>query len=222
LLAVIPVLAPRAQQVLPVSQEPRHHKRFENEYFRVLEVIVPPGDTTLFHAHTRDMGLVQLQSTEVKSEEPNNPEAAISRTKAGAIGFWDVQNGHPYPYIHRVTTIGPDALYLIGFEIVNPSPGGFAESDRTGALAYAPVIDNNRARAWRLKVEPGQSVPSITQSAPGLRVILSGDRMTETINATAREINLKPGSFEWQPSGTTRALKNTGTSPIELAEWELK
>jgi hypothetical protein len=223
LLAVVPTLARSAEQVVPVSQEPRHHKRFENEYFRVLEVIIEPGDTSLFHEHARDMGLVVIQGAEMREEVLNNLEAKISQTKANAIRFWDVQNGQPYPYIHRVTTIGKDALKLIGFEIVNPSPGGFAVSDRSGAPAYVSTIDNARARAWRLKLEPEQSVPPIVQSGPGVRVILSGDQLTETVaEARERQIRVKPGSFEWQPAGTTRTLKNTGTVPVELAEWELK
>ena len=36
---------------IPVSIEPRHHKVFENEYVRVLDVHIVPGDTTLFHKH---------------------------------------------------------------------------------------------------------------------------------------------------------------------------
>ena len=74
-----------------------------------------------------------------------------------------------------------------------------------------------------LVLDPGQSVPPILQSAPGLRVILSGDQITETIEgAPDRDIRVKPGSFEWQPAGRTRGLRNSGTSPVELAEWELK
>ena len=36
---------------LPVRMEPRHHKVFENDYVRVLDVNIVPGDTSLFHIH---------------------------------------------------------------------------------------------------------------------------------------------------------------------------
>jgi hypothetical protein len=33
------------QSPIPVLNEPRHHLKFENEYVRVFDVVVPPGDT---------------------------------------------------------------------------------------------------------------------------------------------------------------------------------
>ena len=35
-----------------VSKEPRHKKVLENKYIRLLDVNIPPGDTSLFHIHS--------------------------------------------------------------------------------------------------------------------------------------------------------------------------
>jgi hypothetical protein len=35
-------------------------------------------------------------------------------------------------------------------------------------------------------------------------------------------MNFRPGDFVWQDSGMTRALRNTGTTPVEFVEFELK
>jgi len=48
---LIPVAA---QAPVPLSGEPRHHLKFENQYVRVFDVLVPPGDATLFHTHSND------------------------------------------------------------------------------------------------------------------------------------------------------------------------
>ncbi|HEX3080985.1 MAG TPA: hypothetical protein VHQ04_11000, partial [Puia sp.] len=36
---------------VPVSQEPLHHKVLENNHLRLLDVHIPPGDTSMFHIH---------------------------------------------------------------------------------------------------------------------------------------------------------------------------
>ena len=35
-----------------VKDEPRHHNVFENEYIRILDVFLPPNDTTQYHIHS--------------------------------------------------------------------------------------------------------------------------------------------------------------------------
>src|ERR1700761_3462140 len=45
-----PALSTTAQ--IQVSQEPRHHKVLDNEWVRVLDVHVPPHDTTMMHKHS--------------------------------------------------------------------------------------------------------------------------------------------------------------------------
>jgi hypothetical protein len=45
---------------IQVSQEPRHHKVLENEWVRVLDVHVPPHDTTLMHKHSTPSVFVLL------------------------------------------------------------------------------------------------------------------------------------------------------------------
>jgi hypothetical protein len=35
-------------------------------------------------------------------------------------------------------------------------------------------------------------------------------------------LGLRPGEFFWQDAGTTGAVKNIGTTPINIVEFELK
>ena len=51
-LAWVPAPAHAAEEIIvPVTQEPRHHVRLENEYLRIIEAIIEPGDQSLFHRH---------------------------------------------------------------------------------------------------------------------------------------------------------------------------
>ena len=85
------------------------------------------------------------------------------------------------------------------------------------------VFDNERARSWKLALEPGQSVGPITQSAPGLRVVIDGGEIADFVSGQLdRGLALRPGDFYWQEPGTARGIRNIGTSRLEIAEFELK
>ena len=215
-----PALAHAADEVVPISREPHHHERLKNEYVRVIEVTVDPGDATLFHRHELDFAYAAVRGAELRNEVFNNPEATIMRLDTNDVRFAAYQEK---PYIHRVTNRSAEPFWLVGFEITLPAPGGFNGSDRREAPAYVSEVANNRLRVWRLKLSPGQAAPSIATSGPGLRVLLSGDQIEEsTGNAPGRDIPVKQGGFEWQPAGARPAIKNTGRLPVELVEFELR
>ena len=136
-----------------------------------------------------------------------------------AVGFAAYQEK---PYIHRVTNRGTEPFWIVSFEILLPEPGRFSPADRMQAPAYVLELDNNRLRIWRLKLDPGQAASTV-KSGPGLRVLLSGDQITETTgDAPGRDVPVKRGGFEWQPAGARPGIKNTGQSPVELLDFELR
>ena len=72
-------------------------------------------------------------------------------------------------------------------------------------------------------LEPGQSVAPITQTAPGLRIVLDGGELVETVAERAdRGWFLSTGEFYWQEPAVTRGLRNIGTTRIEILEFEIK
>ena len=100
--------------------------------------------------------------------------------------------------------------------------GRFPASSRADIRDYKSEIDD-RVRGWRVALDPGQSVPPITQQAPGVRIVVSGGILVESSpDQRDREINLQRGDFFWQDAKATRALLNIGDTRIELVELELK
>src|SRR5271154_5328225 len=66
----------RGISAIPVSMEPRHHNIFENKWVRILDVHIPPGDTSLFHKHETPSVFLVLSNTKTGSEviiEPGKP-----------------------------------------------------------------------------------------------------------------------------------------------------
>jgi hypothetical protein len=102
-------------------------------------------------------------------------------------------------------------------------PGGRFSPAARESVGYTQLFDNERARAWRLVLEPGQAAAAITQNAPGLRVIIDGGEIAESVPGEGdRGMMLRLGDFYWQEPGVTRAVRNIGTTRIQLVEIELK
>ena len=99
---------------------------------------------------------------------------------------------------------------------------------RLGVEKPAPEITLRSIRAtrlcgWCLVLEPGQTADAVAQSAPGLRVVLDGGVIAELVPGQPdRGMTMRQGEFYWQDAGTTRAIRNIGTTRLELVEFELK
>ena len=56
---VVPALL-TAQEVFPTHEEPRHRMVLEDSRFRILDIRIPPGDTTDLHRHETPAAFVQI------------------------------------------------------------------------------------------------------------------------------------------------------------------
>jgi quercetin dioxygenase-like cupin family protein len=200
--------------------EPRHHLLLQNEFVRIIRVVIPPGEATLWHEHNFDYGVLFVNGTKLKVDDITNPqgEPRVSVTKAFTYMTYAGKR-----FVHRVHNTDTTPNHQLAFEIIPPRPIGFAVSDRSAAPQYKMEVDNDRIRLWRVQLAPGQIADLITQKAPAIRFILSGDRLIETHgDGQINEINVRTGDFAWLPGAASRSLTNAGSSPLELVEIELK
>jgi hypothetical protein len=219
-LAFVPALSRGDEQVVPISQEPHHQKRFENEYLRLLEVVIGPGDATLMHRHDLDYFGTVAQGGVIRNEKFGEQNARVGVAATGDLLFVNCQET---PLIHRIVNLGQNAVVNIAAEIAIPKPHGFDVGTRANAPQYSLEIDNARVRAWRLKLEPGKAAAPTVQAGPGLRTILLGDAITETVDGGGGSVvPIRAGQFAYQPPGATRAVRNSGKMPLEIVEWEIR
>ena len=64
---------------VPVEEEPLHKVVFKNDAVTVMHVILPPGQTTLFHSHTHDRVAIDLSTTTIAQQKINEPEGPSTR-----------------------------------------------------------------------------------------------------------------------------------------------
>jgi hypothetical protein len=227
LLALVATLVPPAmaqpkEVPVPIVKAPYHRPVFTNQYLTLLDVYIPPGRNTGYHIHSQDSVSVNIsvaqQTNQNYGSDVINPPGPGG--DAGRVTF--------FPYVkegmrtHKANNIGKTPFHNISFLLTSPTPYKTTVSTRN-VPGYTQVMDNERVRGWRVKLEPGQSTGQITQTAPGIRIVVHGGEIAEVVPDTAdRAWWLGDGQYFWQDPGTTRSIKNIGTTPVEFVEFELK
>jgi quercetin dioxygenase-like cupin family protein len=214
-LSLCGVLTSTVQSPVPVANEPRHHLKFENEYVRVFDVVVPPGDATLFHIHANDYAFVSIGYATLKAEVRGSQPGDLI-VKDGEARF---TKG---PITHRVTNVAKTPFRNITIEILKtPGPVGAPTPDTSPG--HSIVLENDRVRIERLVLEPGQSTNIHTHNLSALSVFLTKSKvLVESPGAKPETIEYKPGDFRWRSAPVTHSIKNIGSSRFEAVgvDWK--
>ncbi len=206
-----------AQAPVPVFKEPRHHVVYENKLVRVLDVRVPPGDTTLYHVHAeRYVGVVINGAN--GWEQFLGRDATPNKTVTASI--LDNSN-QTLPYTHRVGNIDTVAFhYVVGQQLARSGIDAFRlpekanmHFERETPLAYV----------YRITLAPGEVMASHQHAQPGLTVQISAGTMQAVGTAPAAESKEKgAGAWWWRNSGHDHSLVNTGPTTVYLLEVDWK
>jgi hypothetical protein len=215
------LLQAQSETPVPIIKASYHTPVFKNEYITFLNVYVPPGRNTGYHTHTADAVSINIEEADMTNQDYGTPKPGPARHSArGVVNYSDFRK---QSRSHRASNVGLTPFHNVSFIFNSSATGRFAPSSRTGATGYTQVLDNDRVRGWRLVLEPGQSADSITQTAPGIRIVVEGGELAEAVPGVAdRAMNPHLGDFLWQDPGTTRVVKNIGKTRLELLEFELK
>ena len=208
------------ESAAPVEHASFHQLVFADEDVAILNNLYPPNGDSGFHTHYRDLFAVIIQPSQSSGQGLGKPLTAAPMPATGASLYSAVG---AEPRTHRVVNGDKSTFQIIVVELRRAKPSGQAVSSRDAAPQYVQILDNARMRAWRLILEPGQSVPAISQGGKGARVVVRGGVLTTISPGLPDQVlALRPGDFAAQPAGATRALRNDGTEAIELVEMELK
>src|SRR5580698_1348125 len=99
---------------VPVEKEPHHHFVFQNQYVRVLDVLFPVGETSLFHTHSNDNIGIPISGDKSQSQPFGGEWSEAQDVKSGAAGF---RKARGQAYTHRVRSAGKLPYHVIDVEI---------------------------------------------------------------------------------------------------------
>lgn len=195
-------------EILKVYEEPMHQLVFENESFKIIDVQIPAGDTTLFHLHEDPMLFVSQGFQRNSTQILNSPEWLPGDP-------WErggVQSDLSYleePLKHRVTNLGNDLSRLIGIinmseeMIESPAQGNFEVSD-------------NWFRVKRLFLDPGDRINFRELPFPTVLILVSDGSLQ--IQDSGDEIDI---DTIWHVLENDQELINTSNDKIEVIHAEV-
>lgn len=213
-------LAWAQEQAIPAKEEPRHRPKLENDYVRVLDVEIPPGDQTLFHTHDLNYAFLMVNRALLLNEVPGKPGKTENKIPARLVGYYRASEG---AYTHRFTNIGDEMFRAIGIELLRAAPSPDVTPALPASSGYVTVLDNERVRTYKIVLEPGQSLAAATLGGTGVRVAGSAGKLLQEVSgAPPRTLDLTPAQFEFRAAPVTQVLKNVGDTRVEVYEFELK
>jgi hypothetical protein len=218
-------LAEPGDRVVEVFQSAYHIPLFSNEIVSVLEVNFPPGRECDFHHHRYDsLNIYLVDYPANASGQAYGGPVTIMRDgkpmpKRGEVNFNEYSSK---PIINRGINRGNTPMRLIEIHFTGNRVFGYSPADRDDP-AYIKVLDNARAKAWRLTLNPGESATAITQKAPGMRVVIQGGEISEGYPGMSdRGMWLDDGKVYWQGPSVVRTIKNIGATQVTVVEVEFK
>lgn len=136
-----------AQKVVEVRDEPYHKPVFQNDVIRLLNVVIPPGDTSLYHRHQLPSLFVFLEETKIGMQDLGQAPGQMVTT-LGQTWFSGYEKG---PHIHRAWTTDERVnLHAIDIEILkfNPNDSDPIVTDPSLEL----IVDSPAARIYKVTV----------------------------------------------------------------------
>lgn len=217
-LVLIPVVvwsqSNSPQSPVEISSEPRHHPKFENEFVRIWDVTVPANDATLWHAHRSDNVVVVFGDVNLRIETVGR-DAVETQWKFGEVKFAKAT------YVHRAMNVGTTSFHNLTIELLK-APGPI--KDLPKETGREPVLENERLRAYRIILEPGQSTPVHTHPVSGLAINLTPAELEVTTKGKDKSdrLNLPLGESRWRAGAVTHSIKNVGKTRFEGVDIEFK
>ena len=197
-------------QVL-VSEEPRHKPVFQNESIRILNVLLPPGDTTQYHRHALPSVFLCLTKTTTAGQLLGKDPVQSS----SAIGYmWFENLAPPHSKVHRVWNVDTNTFHVMDIELLSKD-SGFTEKPLL--LPHLQIaIDTPWARSYTLALEKGTDF--VVTSNRKLLAVAILDATVQLQKGSATEIQTaQPGAYFWISAGQKFVLKNIANTIARFA-----
>jgi hypothetical protein len=229
-------------RIVPVHEEPRHRMIFETPGTRILDIQIPPGDTTLYHTHSEPILYVTMSTSRTRSQNhggdwsaapaasapnapgaPNAPSApapsAPNAPSAPTTPPGRMMSTTSYvekPQTHRVNNMGDTLFRLIG--VTNTTAGDLGESPSVG-FQDRPEISNRWFRGYRVALAPSRSIEH--RHANPVAVMLVAGAATVVIAGNNPVSANSPHFVAYVPGDSVHAVRASSTG-AELVEVEIR
>jgi hypothetical protein len=203
-----------AQTPVPVVNEPFHKVIFSNDYVRIIEVQIPPGDTTRYHIHKTNSAIVFL-SRNTTGSQPLGGKVSIGQAYPGNTSYATFGDT---PVTHRVWNQDTAFYHVLDIELISHP------RDKVDPVLESPGLtlawDKPEARAYKLHLDPGMVCSIKGNAHPHLLIRISG-RAEPFREAGGPNSKIRPINFLWYPAGTGFEFSSKGPLGVQCVLLEL-
>jgi len=198
-----------------VRNEPRHHNVFENDYIRILDVFIPPRDTTQFHIHNTPSVFTTFTNT-ATSTQLSGKEPVRSVSIAGNTWYDSLTT----PRIHRVWNDDTSWFHVMDIEFVAAKPHTNPASLQSAAIQL--FFDEPLANGYHLQLLP-DNVIHLPPSAAGYLLLSLGTAAIQyKQNDYIQHRIMKSGHYLWIDAGKSFSLVSDEQIPSSFLLLQLK
>jgi hypothetical protein len=226
---------PSGDRVVPVYEEPRHRQIFRSGTTRILELIVLPGDTSLFHTHEDPIAYVNLSGSTLRTQElgkewsqgggargarAGGAAPAAAPAPAAPVPAVRVTSTTSYaqtPVTHRIANTGTGIVHAL--VIVNQTKGTDATTPQDAGYGGMPELTNNWFRVYRFSLPAGQTGTHTHKTPTFLAQTSDGTAVAR--GTQLRALN-QTGDWAFFDAGVAHEISNTSTATAEFVEVEVR
>jgi hypothetical protein len=182
-----------------VRDEPRHHNVFENEFVRILDVHLGPGDTTLYHLHNTPSVFIIFTNTNVGSQLiGGQPQKGANVT--GEVAYDSINTSRT----HRVWNEDTNWFHVMDIELTS----------KRGKLRIPPLqnpslkllFNQEQVNGYETEIKAGGNL-ALPASLNGYLLVSKGKTVIDyKVSETTQHRIMQPGHFVWVEGGKTLTI----------------
>lgn len=213
---------------VPLSKEPRHRVTFENAQLRILDVNIPPGESSLDHRHELDIATVAMSSgAQTREQSTGQPQGPVRPSRS--VGDANVADYAGKPGSHTIANVGSIPYQL--FAVENLKTKGWSATPAVSGPATTMAAESRAFRIYDVRLSRTTSATMHTHAVPTIAVLIAGKVLSDGPDTQAKElapapVGLKqldrPGQWLLIPAGDRHHVVRLGTDDARVVEIEVR
>jgi len=200
---------------LQVMDEPRHHNVFENEFARILDVHLGPGDTTLYHLHSTPSVFIVFTNTNVGSQLIGK-QSQKGANITGEVSYDNLNT----PRTHRVWNEDTSWFHVMDIELTSTKQKKNIAVLQNQALKL--LFNEQQVIGYSIELKTAGNI-QLSPSTNGYLLISKSESVIEfKINDAVQDRIMKPSHYIWIEAGNKLAIKTMGNKTANFVLLQFK
>ena len=206
-----------AQAPVPVSDEPHHKRVMYTAHLRMFEIVVPPGTTTHDHAHDRDVAVVALGDTTIRTRLIGRDWEAPRSYVPGGINLVTYTGA---PAAHAMENVGKTPYRV--FAVENMRETGWTTPRLIEAQATTLLHQSRAFAVYETRLSTSMPQTTHVHQQPTVVFLLSGATVVQGGGGESEFRMEAAGRWFSSSSDQPHSLSLIGAAEARLIEVEAR